>query len=105
MLSFCVCFVHLHHAYQHFMYFIARKTSKIDNEYTLWGRRRLDQQGFPQWRAPPIQEKIDIASYSSEKAPEWNVLLFKEESENFLPEARFLYSFSWIISLKNISMI
>ena len=67
MLHFCVCFAHLHHAYQHFVYFVARKTSKIDIEYTLWGRRRLDQ-GFPQWGAPPIQEKIDIASYSSEKA-------------------------------------
>ena len=98
MLRFCVCFAHLHHSYQHFIYFVARKPSKIDIEYTLWGRRRLDQQGFPRCRAPYIQEKVDIASYSSEKAPEWNFLRFKEESEKFLPEAHFLYFFSWIIS-------
>ena len=98
MLRFCVCFAHLHYAYQHFMYFLGRETSKIDIEYTIWGRRRLDQQGFPRWRAPRIHEKIDIASYPSEKAPEWIFLLFKEESEKFLPKARFLYFFFWINS-------
>ena len=54
MLRFCVRFAHLHHSHQHFIYFVARKTSKFDIEYTLWGRRRLGQQGFPRWRAPPI---------------------------------------------------
>ena len=52
------------------MYFLGRKASKSDIEYILWGRRRLDQQGFPRWRVPLILEKIDIASYSSEKVPE-----------------------------------
>ena len=87
------------------MYFLGRETSKIDNKYTIWGRRRLDQQGFPRWRASRIQEKVDIASYSYEKAPEWIFLLFKEESGKFLPEARFLFFFLWINSQKKIWII
>ena len=98
MLRFCVCFANLHHAHQLFMYFVGRKTSKIDIEYTFLGRRRLDQQGFPRWRAPPIQEKIDIAFFSSEKVPQWNFYLLKRNLKNVLPKARFLYFFSWIMS-------
>ena len=79
MLRFCVYFAHLHHAYQHFMYFLGRKISKIDIKYTLWGIYL-------------------IASYSSEKAWVNFFVLSKEKSEKFSPERRFLYFFSWIIS-------
>ena len=96
-----MCFPHLHHFYQHGMYFLGRKTSKTYTEYTLWGEKHyINKASHDGWLPNPQSPKIYIAPllifkhFIFLKMLPWLseiFLLFTEKSEKFLPVACFLY--------------